>query len=215
MRLGTGVLGDKPASIVWTDDDVDDGNDDNYSFVVDIGEAAPGRKVIFAVGTFTGLGTNVNAITFNGSPVTPLVTQSVLRLCIADAPTGTTATIGVTYSGADASGTGVMVWVVRDLKSGTPVDTAQTSLLSGTAAADLSVDTRSGGIVVAAAWGGANGTNQTWVGVNEDVENTSTSNNFCRSGASANISGGESPRTVTVTSSNTSSTRYVLAASFR
>ena len=215
MRLGTGVLGDKPASIVWTDDDKDHNNKNSYSFTVDVGSAATGRKVIFAVGTFSGLGTTINTVTFNGNTPTLLITESILRLYIADAPTGTTATIAVTYSGTQASGCAVMVWAAYDLKSGTPVDTEQSTLAVSTAAADLSINTRSGGIAVAAAWGGANGTNETWVGLSEDVENTSSIDNFCRSGASANVTSGESPRSITVTSSDTTSSRRAVAASFR
>lgn len=215
MMIAGGIIGGaKPATVVFTDDAVDDDNDNAYSFSVNIGAAHSSRKVIFAVGTFP-LSTALTGITFNGSSVTPILTEVLLRLCIVDAPTGTTATIGVTYAGSGGSGTAVMVWSVYDLKSSTPVDTAQTTLDIGTSAADLSVNTKSGGIVVGATWGGANGTNQTWTGLTEDFENSSSINNFCRSAASANVDHGESPRTITVTANNTSSARRAIVASFR
>lgn len=216
MMIAGGIIGGaKPATVVFTDDAADPDVDDAYSFTVDIGTAHPSRRVIFAVGTFTGLGTTVSGIRFNGSSVTPIITQAQLRLCIVDAPTGATANIGVTYSGVDANGTAVMVWAAYDLKSSTPVDTAQNTLSTGTATADLSVNTKSGGVVVGATWGGANGTNQTWTGLTEDFENSSSIDNFCRSAASANVDHGESPRTITVTSNNTSSVRRAIVASFR
>lgn len=216
MMIAGGIIGgSKPATVVFTDDAVDHDNRNAYSFTVDIGTAHPSRRVIFAVGTFTGLGTTVSGITFNGSSVTPIITEAQLRLCIVDAPTGATATISVTYSGGEANGTAVMVWAAYNLKSSTPVDTAQNTLSIGTAAADLSVNTKSGGVAVGATWSGANGTNQTWAGLTEDFENSSTINNFCRSAASENIQLGQSPRTITVTSSDATVSRRALVASFR
>jgi len=215
MRLGTAVLGDKPALIVWTHDASDAVNRNNYSFTAGFGDEEPSRKILVNVATFSGLGTTISGVTIGGVTPTLLITQSLLRLYIADVPASTSGTVTVSYSGAQANGCAIMVWATYGQRSSTPIDTAQLTLPALTASADLSVDTRSGGIVVAAIAGGANGTSHTWTGVTEDTETTSGINNWVRSGASANVASGQNPRTVGVSSSNASLERYALAASFR
>ncbi len=215
MRLGTGVIGGRAAHVVFTANANTSSNGTNRNFTVNFGDEAPGRKIIFAVISYSGLGTTPSSVAIAGQSPT-LVAQSTnrLRLYIADVPTGASGNINVQY-GTTSSGTSVMVWAAYGLKNATAYDTRTATMAIGVASADLSINTRSGGIVLAATEDGANGTSTTWSGVVMDFQNTSTINNWVRSGASANVKNGESPRAITVASSNTSSTRNALAASFR
>lgn len=210
------VAGGTPAFVVPTDHRANNNGANNYNFSsVDFGDEHPSRRIIVAVTTSSGLGSNLTTCAIAGSSATEVTDATPVHIFIRHVPTGATGTVSLSYSGAQASGTAIRVWSAYGLRSELPVDVKQATLNVGVAGADLSCNTRSGGIVVAAAGRGANGTGQTWVGVTEDAEQTSSISNTPRSFAHANVKSGERPRTVTVTSSNTSSARYARVASFR
>lgn len=215
MMFGGGVIGGKTALVVPTAHVGSNSNGNNFTFNnVDFGDEHPSRRVIVALVTGLGLGDNLSAFSISGVAATQVINQRPIHLFVRHLPTGDTGSLSMSYSGAQTTGAFCRVWAAYDLRSDVPVDTAQEVLSAGVASADLSCNTRSGGIVVAAAGHGDSGT-QTWVGVDKDAEQTSVISNTPRSFAHANVEVSQAPRTITVTSSNTGFTRYALAASFR
>lgn len=216
MMIAGGVIGAKVASVVPTDHRASNSGSNSYNFTdVAFGDEHPSRRIIVAVTTGAGLGSNLTTCAIAGSAATEVTDATPVHIFIRHVPTGATGTVGLSYAGAQASGTAIRVWAAYGLRSDLPVDVKQATLNVGVAGADLSCNTRSGGIVVAAAGRGANGTGQTWVGVTEDAEQTSSISDTPRSFAHANVKTGESPRTITITSNNSSSVRYARVASFR
>lgn len=219
MMIATGIIGGKTGAVVFTGHRSNGSSQNNYTFSnVNFGPAAPGRKILVATVTFSAGNANIASLMVGGVTPTLLIqhpSTGRYRLYLADLPTGETGAISVSYSGPEAFGVAIMVWAAYDLKSSVPVATRTIDIPSGTPSGDLSINALKGGVIVAATGDGANGTSTIWNGLNEDIDQPSTIDNWQYSGASVNVDQSQTPRPITLTSSNTSKTRFALAASFR
>lgn len=185
---------------------------DTYSFAAtDIGAAAADRYVYVCVGGRNGAAATVRAVTavtiggvsaslVVGTSATGSSQATTLDFYRALVPTGTTATIDVTFA-ATISECTVAVWAVTGQANLSAYATAadNASLITST----ISLNTVAGGFVLAGGCGN-NGPSFTWAGVTERYD-ASTTIVYSFADASA-LTSSESPRTVTATRSITSNT---------
>lgn len=146
--MGRRITYDAIASLVWTDSKSSASATSPHSFTsTATGTAAPSREVFVAV--YNGV---VSAVTVGGISATLVESaSSSLTLWRAAVPTGTTATVEVTFTGGGGRLL-ISVWAAYNLLSTTPFDTASYAA-SSTPASNHSttIDTAGGGILIAAA----------------------------------------------------------------
>lgn len=217
MKLGTGVIGGKLPSVVYTNSYAYNSNiatTHNYTSVP-FSAAASSRLLVARFYVLVSSGNAPNACTMGGVTAT-LVRQSSAtgsafsQLWSAPVPTGTSGTISLTRN-ANMLNSAVTLWAVYDLKSMTAHDTAYGSFGHPITA---SVNVPSNGVVIGALTVGSLST-LTWSGLGEDFDQQYGPSGTTRiSGASASRLPAASPLNVTVTSAGGTSGNMILA-SFR
>lgn len=170
-----------------------------------IGTASARRHVIVA---YRGTGV-VTSCVIGGVTATALSTFGP-SFFIAAVPTGTTATVTINVSVSTAHNITITVWSAYNLRSATA--TAVSTSTASPAALSLNVLGR--GLVFGLACSG-NTAGVTWTGAVEDVDQTSTTSNIPRSGASDVALTAGSPRTVTATYGGVPASPRAVAISLR
>lgn len=142
------VIGAPAATVSWTDSaGTLTSTPPDYTFTgMSIGAAHPTRQVFVA--TYYDVAT---AVTVNGIAASVVVSagSNTFRLWRAAVPTGTTASIVVTSgtSGREL----ISVWAAYNLQSTTPYDTASYTAAANATTHTTSINTKSGGILIATA----------------------------------------------------------------
>ncbi len=121
---------------LYRDTDLQSASLTTYTFTGKAIGPAAGDRYVF-VGTFQGFATKtVSSMTIGGISASLVVSKSAAsgtaELWMANVPTGTTATIVVTWSGGVDIACGIGVWSATGLSSTTPVDTDTGVISSGT-----------------------------------------------------------------------------------
>ena len=127
-----------------------------YTFASqNIGIASSTRRVIVAVRILSSAARTISSVTVGGVAATAVVTRTVtnffnyrLSFYIADVPTGTTADVVITNSGA-CEASSISVWAAYNLASSIAVD-SDLSTNTSSPFAIPSLSTTEGGILVAA-----------------------------------------------------------------
>lgn len=161
--------GIKP-EVVWTDVENTGSNGSSFTYTVDIGPEHPTRLVVYTYWGVSFISSFVNnaSTTINSSSPTHVLgtAGSTFSMFRHPVPTGTTASINVQRSAGSFTAMQVMVWVITNLQSSTPIDTDQLF------AADPSttLTTLPGAVVVGYTFqNGTGSTAFTWTGLTEDV----------------------------------------------
>lgn len=192
---------------------------------VPIGPAAANRTVMLFATIREASGNTIDTVTIGGVSAVNMghtfnsnVGVTLIYLWVATVPTGTTADIIVTYSGAIDRADGLSVYVTYGLNSNTPTATASSILTNGPA---LSLPVSLGGFIIAAAYTfHCPSVAVSWSGVVADGEiltdpSPSTLPQILSS-ASTSLCPAASPRTVSGTYNGTSTDEPVaLSAAFR
>lgn len=216
MKLGTGVIGGKLPSVIYTNShQYQAGPSTTLSFTsVPFGDAATGRLLIAWFRVFVSSGNAPHACSIGGVSATLVrnsnATGAAFRqMWCAPLDAGTSGTITLTRN-ANMSGGAVVVWAAYDLKSHTPYDTAYGSFAHPITAG---VNVQSNGIVVGAVAGGSDAS-LSWSGLTEDWEEVFGPGGGAPrdSGASLNRVPASSPLNVTVTSGSSTSSNLMLAS---
>ena len=208
-----------PPSISYVDTTVSTTDTNEYTFTDHATGTADGtrRTIVGIVGEDGSNDFSVTGVTVGGVAATEVVDTAAAgaaiqsAIYIIDNPTGTTATIVVTFSEA-ITGAAVSVWAANNLASSTAVATNSGTNSSG-AAITLSLNTQVEDIIVGV--GGANVSSEAavWAGLTEDAE-TAITGEAEISVAHDTAATAETPRAITVDWSGTS--QYAGAsASFR
>lgn len=191
-----------------TDSGMDTGNKASYSFSsLSLGAANDNRYIIVAVHVTYATGDGVpTAVTVAGNSCTKIKQAtfvgdygatyhvSLWRVALT---TGTTGTVAVTLPGGNTNyGCGVGVWRLIH-EDGTLYDSAANA---GDVGGSLSVDTPSGGALVAASIE-EDGNQSTWTGANEDYDSVYNDYNSQRA-SGAHVDGTDGDTGVTVDASN-------------
>ena len=184
--ISPGVAPD--ATVVFTDSSVDGTDGTVFTFTTQsIGTAASNRKIVVSVSmAAAGAGRSVSTLTVGGISATLLVADTSsggteqTELWQADVPTGTTATIVVTWTGGSVARTGIGVWAVYNAAS----SASDTGNRDSGAAQDmtLNITIPAGGVAISAAGSGTSAT-YTWTNLTEDFDETIESSTT-QSGAS-------------------------------
>lgn len=103
----------------------------SYNFTSQpIGTAQSDRYVIVGIG-WSNLGPSISAVTIGGVSATVVATAANANgssaMYIALVPTGTTATVAITFSSTTNLGCGIAVWSATGLVSATPVSSGNSS----------------------------------------------------------------------------------------
>lgn len=211
---------DGPASIVYTDYEIQNSGATTYTYTGKaIGTAAGSRRVIVAIAGDTNVGSRtISSVTIGGVSATQAVTAENagtvlhrLAIYIAIVPTGTTADVVVTYSAAQLR-SAVAVYAAYGLKSSTATSTGTDTDDSDPMTASLTIS--AGGIAVAIAMNyySTSQTNYAWTNITEDNDNVYSS----LVGVSSGHASGAFSGTVTA-NQNGSGTNYstMVCAAFR
>lgn len=205
-----------PITLVYNTQVNDPGNNSTYSFAsVSIGTAAANRRVVIvssANGNNAGDATGctiagVTAVNAASGPTVSSPGGSAMNVWYADIPTGTTATIAITYSAAKGRCQIGCYSLYGTYEGVTPYSS---SVTAGTSMSFTST-TVSGSVLFGASGVGGNQP-VTWTNLTEDFDIGVESNNQYMSGASLAITSGSS-RTVTATY-GTSVTAWMVGALF-
>lgn len=192
-------FGAAAASISFVSCTADTSNSTTYTFSSHATGTAGTRKTIVGVsGLDAATSFSVSSMTVGGAAAAESVDNSVdtgsliqTAIYIIDNPSGTTATIAVTFSEAITSAS-VCVWAAYDIISETPVDTAN-QFQTASANIDLSLDVSAGGVAV-----GMSAQNHTnlfgaWAGMTERsfavVENATNPEDHSQSSADTTTTG--------------------------
>ena len=154
-----------------TDSETSTTNTDAYSFATQAIGAADAARYVVVVATSRGANATISSATIGGvsASVVAEITSTQLNcaIIIAAVPTGTTATIAITWS-ASQSNCDISVYRLVGLASATAFDT-DTDTSSATAS--LSIDCEAGGCVIAgSAFSNPSNDTQTWSGITEDTD---------------------------------------------
>lgn len=134
-----------------------------------------------------------------------------LAIISAVVPTGTTATVSVTLSGAVTDGPDIEVYTITGLNSTTPTDTIGSAGSSDNPSGNIDVE--AGGVIIGGACGNANNA-VSWTGLTEDADAVLSGGAATRlSVASISDATVETNRSVSITSS--SAAEILLAAAWR
>jgi hypothetical protein len=187
---------------------------------VAIGQPDRTRLVVVAVHAIRGNATGNRAVgsaTIGGISAiivsgTNVFDTNVSALIYAEVPTGTTATVVVTFvgdAGSDVVGADatIGVYAIYNPKSSAPVDGDRAS---GSAAPSITLDTDSRGCAIFAGSSGLNGTAIAWSNATEDYE-VQEGTNRRRAGAST----ATSSTTLSVTATFTGANGFLGGASWR
>jgi len=210
VNLGTGIIGAaKPASITFIDDYHNTGSSSSYTFSsIAIGAASAKRWVIVDVNAST-----VTSVVIGGVTATVITANQVY---IANVPTGTSISITVNFA-VTAQHCGLMVTVMDNLKSGTPLDSVVFTQTTTTNPKSGTLSVQKGGVVAAFAAGGALGASMTYSfggALTTDVSN-SQSENLCLGAGHALVAATDAALAVNVTRSGTNNNFGFYAYSFR
>jgi hypothetical protein len=181
----------------------------SYSFTSQaIGAEDNSRCVVVAVIGRAGGALDVSSVTVGGISATLARAgggvELPVELWIARVPTGTTATIDVTFTGT-SNFCAIGVWSVTNIDSLTPTDTAASSIGS------ILIDVEAVGIIVAVS-SSLNGATSTWTNATERYD--AAIGGVGSSGADYQaMAGAESNRSITCASADTN--EFTVAASFR
>jgi len=167
-----------PVDIQFTDSDVSGTITDEYTFAgKDIGAVASDR--VIAVGVGTSSGTNaavISSVTIGGISATKAISSNAEENSLSDiwyatVPTGTTATVVVTYT-LEQQRCGIGVWAVYN-SSGAPTATAEDNqdIADASAVTSTTINVPANGGVLAYACGVSGGVlTFTLAGVTEDFD---------------------------------------------
>ena len=188
----------------------------------DIGAASATRRVIVLVhGRFGSDPRVINSASIGGVSAT-IDAQigaysggtSMAGIISATVPTGTTATVSITFSG-NTFDCAIHVLALDGLQSVTPVDTATASATSGTSlTTGANVDWKYGGYVIAIATGGIGSGSATWNGVAEYADSV-FNGSHCVTAAYLQPSGDANAQTISVTWSIFANRQALAVASYR
>ena len=143
------IAGKPPPTVVWTESAASSSASSPHTFTGISLSTADGSRQIF-VAVYSGV---ASAVTVGGISATLVknTASSTLTLWRAAVPTGTSASVVVTYTGGGGRLL-ITVWAAYNLLSTTPVDTAQVTTSSTPATTHTTtIDTAGGGILIAAA----------------------------------------------------------------
>jgi hypothetical protein len=177
-----------------------------------IGQSKPSRVVVVGIAYLSAAA--VASVMVGGISATFLaragtVGNQPVELWAALVPTGTTATIVVTYAGSTSQRTSISVWSIYDLRTQSPIATAVSVSSPGT----VTVASQPKGIVVSLATTNQNSVTFTWSEAGEDYETSVTSGGvITRSGFHTTTTAMATSLTVTYSSSFTPA---VVAAAWR
>lgn len=177
-----------------------------YTFVgVNIGAAHPSRRVIVAAEVPGPFGGTITSVTINGvattshvqaSAGTGIANDTIVDISSLKVPSGTTATIVVTVSGA-SSACEIGVHRLINESMAAPYATMSDNALAG-AVLSGTINIPDRGVLVAGALFLSATAGNSWTGVTEDYDQTPTAN-FQATGASDDALATQVGRTVTVT----------------
>lgn len=216
--LGMSQKDSTPAKVVFTDNAVDSATTSVYTFSsVNIGTAHPNRTlVIGAAGGASAATARTAVVKVNGTTMTQIVfdqsSNSVCGLWLLPFPTGTTATVEVTWSPA-TGGAGIGVFACYGLQSLTARSSGSTN--SNAAPVNLTIPRNGVGIgyKMAIRSSGASPT-YTWVNLTEKFDQTIVVNAYSHTGACDNFATSTVGLGVTATGVNVANSMQV-CASFR
>lgn len=217
MRAGTL----EPATLAYQGNSNSVTNSASYTFTSRaIGAESSDRRVIVAWTAFAESGRSLTSLTIGGIAATLVYSNSIalpspntqrlyVGFAVAVVPTGTTATIALTFS-ASVYSCAFGWWSATKLTSSTPSATASHTLAtSGTHS--LSVAVPAGGIVIAqeVLWDTSGVLTRTWTGLTERYDTTAGAENNVYSGASDAFSAAQ---TVSITVTNPSAADSIAVA---
>jgi hypothetical protein len=200
------------AVVAYIGDSQDTANRTTYSFSnVSIGTASSDRIVVLGISGVSVSEGSVSSVTIGGTEATIHTQVSNGQTCIASlvVPSGTTATIGVTYSAGRGNCT-VYVWTIKQASSSSPLSVdSQTNSTSSTS---ITLDGQVGAVGCAVAFVLTTGSSTfSWSGLTVSADQAAETRRT--SGASGNLA--NSSNTVTATNSLSSSTVLLSGASWR
>lgn len=214
IKSAIGGTGSAPFSLAFGSSSVQDGPSvGSHSFTgMTIGAAPTGgetRHVVAAIGLMHNSAGSINSVTIGGISATLVVgidsgtgtSGAGVALYIAAVPTGTTATVVVTYTGGTSLGAATFILRNRTVTTATSSSTAQSPSLN------LNISTGGAAIGVSMV---RDGTVSTWTGLTENFDTDIRSNEWF-SAASGGTPG--TPATVSL-SRGTSAQRAAAVASF-
>jgi hypothetical protein len=153
-----------------------------------IGTASGDRYVVVFVNAQSS--TDITSVTVAGQSTTRLLsfaTDSKIYVTNAAVPSGTTADIAVTNTGAGTVNMSIGVWAVTRLLSNAAADTASDS---GSNPASLTVDVPAGGVIIACARGNGGAGSGTWSVLTERFDSNVESGHNVAGGDLASAAGG-------------------------
>lgn len=196
-------------TVAFTDSAIDTTTQTTYTFTSRaIGAAATGRVIVVAGMSINTANTTLSSATIGGVSATVIGNANAntsnwanTSLCYAVVPTGTTATIALTYSGSNYR-MQIAVYALNNLVSATPV-ASQTVVLNNTAMS-LSPTTGVIGVGASSTLFSTNPT-YTWTNLTKDLDTAGEATNERYSSASQYNAGGISSVTANASSSSNSS----------
>lgn len=206
------------ASIVWTDSAVDTSNNTTYTFTTRNIGAAGSRKVVVSVGSGGSSGgtTSVTSLTVGGISATQVVFADAgdnvyPELWQASVPSGTTATIVVTFGGAHVN-CAIGVWAIYSAGAAA----SNTNSATGTGVQSASLNIPAGGVAIAFVnLAGSGGTPRTvtWANLSENFDAT-IEGSISYSGSSAAFVAQQTGLAITATASGGLDRGAIIAASW-
>lgn len=172
MTLWVKNFGFSSASIPvldFTDSDTSSADQSTYTFTNRAIGPANNNRLVVVVTQAGNNGSRVSSVQIGGVAATELVDVATNGPCAIYArvvPTGTTATIAITYN-ASQNGCLFQVYTITGLSSTTPVSTYSATNNDPS----TTINVPAGGIVIAGAHSDAN-TTATWTGADEDFDGT-------------------------------------------
>lgn len=221
MIMDGGLLN---ATITQTDFVKDDTSLTTYTFTTRaIGTADPNRSIVVAVGSpANAANRTISTITLGGSGMNAVGSSFLssggggafaeVGLYILPFPSGTTATIVVTWSGA-ADRMAIGIFALYNITSQTPT----AIFTSGANPATGSINISAGGVALAAvfAFHASSALSYTWAGLTERYDQQFVATNLAYSGASDQFVTAQTGLTVTATPSVTPAAISMVTAAFR
>ncbi len=177
--LSSTVTSSGALTYAWRDESGDATDTNSYSFASQaIGaEADRDYVLVFVFGRLTGTpSATISSVTIGGVSATqrgtstaPASDTTIVALFSAVVPSGTTATVGVTFS-ATMSRCVISVYTIKGNSSITPTATTANYIGSATGL-NLNVATPSGNsVILAASYAAATDNTMTWTGLDKDFE---------------------------------------------
>ena len=204
-------------SLSFTDSDSSATNATEYTFSgLDIGAASATRVVVVCVSGHDVGGTflSVSSLTIAGSAATSVVESAAFNTIAAifrrTVTTGTTADVVVTFSEA-IRGAHVSVYVLDNLASATPTDTASDN---NEHPPSTTIDISAGGVAIAVAAQTATGATTTWTNLVEDYDAQTAVDGDVMSSASDAFEAAQTGLAITATFSSANSNAAICVASW-